>query len=113
MSNFEFRQKNDVSSKITFTVTDKVTQEITPINLTGATVKVFISKKIGSEVILEKTITSHEDATEGITRLTLTNAETKAIEIGSYKIELRIIDSSSKITSKVIDLSVLPALDRE
>lgn len=111
MANYEFRQKNDVSSAITFTVTDRETQEVTPINLTGSTVKVFISKKIGSEVLLEKTITSHENAVAGITRLTLTNAETD-LETGNYKIELRLIDSTGKITSKILDLSILPVLDR-
>ena len=111
MSVYEFRQNNDVSSLITFTVTDKDTQEITPINLTGSTVKVFISKKIGSAVLVEKTITSHTDAVNGKTTLTLTNEETD-IETGNYKIELRLIDSTSKVTSKILDLSILPVLDR-
>lgn len=108
----KYTQYNDVTTKLTLTSKDADTGEVTPINLTGCTVKVYIAKTLNSEILITKTITSHTDAVEGITTLELSN-EDLALDVGNYKIEFRLIDTNLKETTlSVSDLSILPVINK-
>jgi hypothetical protein len=78
-----------------------VKEDNTPIDITGQTLLFTVKKKTGgndsdSDALISKTITTHSDPTNGITELTLTDADTN-VAPGEYPFDFKRIDSGSVI----------------
>lgn len=68
-------------------------------NLTGATVYLTVKKKYtqtDAQANLQKTITVHTDAVNGITQIEFIPADTATIPIGNYFYDVQIVDSNNK-----------------
>jgi len=70
-----------------------------PIDITDATVKMTIKRSLSDATpTLEKTVTSHTDAVNGKTTITLTTTDTN-IEVGNYYYDVQISGGSLSKTT--------------
>lgn len=66
-----------------------------PMNLTGCVLKYALSDMKNDNVLISKTITEHINESLGQTKLEFTKEELD-IQPGSYKLEIRVIDSFNR-----------------
>ena len=80
----------------------QITQDGTPINITGYTV-FFTAKKNLSDsdasAAIKKDITSHSDPVNGKTLVSLAPADTSSLAIGNYHWDLQLKSGAGAITS--------------
>lgn len=73
------------------------------IDLTGSTI-FFTVKKNRSDsdtnALIKKDVTSHLDAVNGKSRISLTNSDT-AIDVGTYFFDIQLVDNASNVTTVV------------
>lgn len=101
MSNLELYRNNDFEVDLTLSHKDLESGDITPLDLTGATIHFIVSKNKNTDAIIHKQITSFVDENNGVAKITLSNTDTDVQE-GTYKYEIKIEDSMSKITTILI-----------
>lgn len=99
MSTLKVFRGDDKSFKVT------ITEDGAAKDITGWTVFFTAKKKLSdtdAEAIIQKDITSHTDAANGITHIILDQDDTDQA-IGTYKCDIQVLDDSSKIqTYKVL-----------
>lgn len=84
---------------LTITAKNKFTDAA--VNITGASIIVSFTKKIGSTPVLTKTTSagiSITDGANGIMQVTLTASDTAALE-GKYYYEIQVTDASGNIST--------------
>jgi hypothetical protein len=96
MTNLEMYRGDDKTFNLTFTDSDG-----DPIDLTDA--KVFLTVKrrqtdADSAAIIAKKVTSHSQATGGITAVTVTHTDS-AVDVGSYYYDIQLVDSNTDVTT--------------
>lgn len=96
---FEIIQGDDETFEITFK-----DENALPINITGYTVFFTLKKKLDSdatddEASIKVSVTSHTDAVNGETSVSLTNDQTSALEARRYYYDFQLKDTSNKIAS--------------
>ena len=64
-----------------------------PLDITGATVTMTVKRSLGSEIVIQKAVTSHADPTTGVANITLTEEDTN-IDLGAYYYDIEIMSSS-------------------
>ena len=73
-----------------------------PINITGATVWLTVSKtsnpSTDDNAVIQKSTTSHSNPTQGESSITLTSNDTE-IAIGRYWYDTQVVDSLGNVTS--------------
>jgi hypothetical protein len=97
---FTIIRGDDVTIPVTFS--DDAGQAI---NITGATVFFTVKSDLSDtddDAVIAKTITTHSNASQGQTTITLTANDT-LIDAGKYYWDLQIKDSAGKITSTLAD----------
>lgn len=110
MSNLEVFRNNDFEIKFVIKSRDTETDIVSPVNLTGATLHFVAKKNRSSEAVIEKSITSFTDASEGLASITLTNSDTDIVE-GTYKYEAKLVDSTGEMfTLNTGDITIKQSL---
>ena len=95
-SNLEMYRGDDKTFNVTFTDADG-----NAINLTGATVFLTVKKKQtdpDTAAIIAKKVTSHSQATAGITAVTVTHTDSN-VAVGSYYYDIQLVDSNTTVTT--------------
>ena len=96
MTTIEVIRRDDVS--LTVTITD---EDNNALNINGATVYFTVKENrfdSDDDAVISKEVTSHEDPTAGITKISLTQADTD-LTPRSYFFDVQVKDSDDKIRS--------------
>lgn len=90
-------RKDDVKIPIT------MTNNGIPVDLTGVTLKFILKKELeeSSAILIEKTITTHLDATNGKSEIILTTTDTN-LTPGKYYYSIIMIDSRGYKTTLIV-----------
>ena len=76
-----------------------------PIDLTGATIWFTVKRNpmdLDSNAVIQKEITSHTDATNGLSTISLAPTDTNDLEIRSYNYDIQLVDSIGKVTTIIV-----------
>src|SRR5213592_4100498 len=95
--NISIIKGDDVTLSFTFTKDDASAYD-----LTGGTVFLTVKKKLtdaDADAVLSKTWSTHTNAAGGLTSVSLTNADTEALDSRNYQYDLQIKDSGGAIQS--------------
>lgn len=95
----------------THTINLTITNNGTPLNITGYTVFFTVNAEkepsTDSAAVISKTVTSHSDPTNGETIISLSAADTTNVAPGTYWYDIQLKDGSGNITSFRKDRFVL------
>jgi hypothetical protein len=96
MADLTMFRANDKTWTLTFKDSDDV-----PINIYGSTILLTVKKNANdpdSSAIITKRVTTHIDATSGVSAITVTKTDS-AKDVGNYVYDMKLIDSAGDNTT--------------
>jgi hypothetical protein len=96
MADLSMYRSNDKTYTLNFKDGDE-----TPISIVGSTILFTVKKlpnDIDSSALISKRVTTHVNATSGITQVTITKTDS-TIDVGNYVYDMKLIDSSGNNTT--------------
>ena len=94
--NISIKRNNDKNFRIT------VKKDGVAYDITGWTVYFTVKKNASDaddKAIISKTVTTHEDATNGITNIAIAANDTKTKPVGYYVFDIKVKDAQNKLQS--------------
>lgn len=79
-----------------------VTKDGSAVNITGWSIRFTVKKNAtdtDAQAIINKLITSHTDATNGVTQIPINASDTETRDVGNYYFDVMVKDASDKVHS--------------